>query len=127
MANTFNFEIDEEVDFSTRFKCTEDSTGLPTDLTGYTAEMHVREEYNGQSQPILLLQYTTANGGIALGGATGNVDVFIPSADTKAKTWNRAVYALYLKDTNNVRFKFMTGFFTILPSAFKSSQATVLT
>ena len=53
------------------FTC-EDSAGELVDLTGWTARLQVRDSYSSE---IKLLDLTTENGGITLGGAAGTVSV----------------------------------------------------
>lgn len=63
----------------------------PIDLTGCTARMQVRSEVES---PAVLLSLTTENGGIALGGALGTVDLYISDEDTGAITWETGVWDL---------------------------------
>lgn len=51
--------------------------------------MQVRSEV---SSPNVLLELTTENGGITLGGALGTVDLYIPASTTTAITWEDGVY-----------------------------------
>lgn len=123
MSNTYNIEIPEETDYSTRFDCTEDSTGLPTDLTGYRAELHIRVNYNGYDQPDAALKYSSDTGeNVVLGGATGTVDVYIPYTDTTNKQWTNGVYYLFLITPKGQRLPFMSGFVTIIPTTIRLSQ-----
>jgi hypothetical protein len=54
-------------------------SGLPIDLTGCTARMHVREKYNS---PLPLFELSTENGGIVLGDETGTIDLLLPDEQT---------------------------------------------
>lgn len=58
-----------------------DSGGSLIDLTGYTAKMHIRENW---ASATLLQDMTTENGGITLGGAAGTIVLFISDTDTAA-------------------------------------------
>jgi hypothetical protein len=49
-----------------------DNLGAPINLTGFTARMQVRRRYN---DPVKLLDFTTENGAIVLGGAAGTIKV----------------------------------------------------
>ncbi len=62
------------------FTC-EDSAGVAVDLTGWTARMHVRDSYASEAK---LLELTTENGGITLGGAAGTVSVLATAAQMAA-------------------------------------------
>jgi hypothetical protein len=58
-----------------------DSAGALINLTGYTARLQVRENYAAAAA---LLDLTTENGGIALGGAGGTVSLLITAAQLAA-------------------------------------------
>ena len=53
----------------------------PVDLTGASAEMHVRKNI---SDVATLFDVSTSNGGIILGGTDGSITVIINSTDTEA-------------------------------------------
>ena len=64
---------------------------VPVDLTGCTARMQVREEVDS---PAALLTLTTENGGIALGGAAGTIELVVEAEDSAAFTWNSGAWDL---------------------------------
>lgn len=68
-----------------------DKAKTPIDLTGCTARMQVRSDVDS---PTVLLTFTTENGGIALGGAAGTVDLLVSDADTSAIAWEGGVWDL---------------------------------
>lgn len=73
--------------------------GVAVDLTGYTARMHIRENLEDASAAITL---TTENGGITLGGNTGQIDMLITATQTAAITFSSAVYDLELVNGSEV-------------------------
>lgn len=56
----------------------QDSDGVPVDLTGWSARLHVRSEPDSATT---LIAATSDNGGITLDGA-GHIDVALDAADT---------------------------------------------
>lgn len=70
-----------------------DSAGDPIDISGYTARMHIREEKDSSNT---LIELTDANGGIALGGAAGTIEMLILADVTETITWADGVYDLEL-------------------------------
>lgn len=58
----------------------------PVDLSGCAARSQVRELH--YSSPVLA-SMTTENGGIALGGPSGAIDLFLPDEITAALPWSR--------------------------------------
>ena len=63
---------------------------VPTDMSGYTARMHIRDKVGGT----LLLELTTENGGITLDNAAKKIHRTISAEDTAALTVKKAVYDL---------------------------------
>jgi hypothetical protein len=67
--------------------------GALVNLTGYTARMQIRATAEAATS---LIELTTANNRIALGGAAGTITLTISATDTAALTAGRAVYDLEL-------------------------------
>ncbi len=63
----------------------------PIDLTGCTARMQVRADVES---PLVLIELSTLNGRIVLGGAAGTVDLGIAATDTAAMAWTSGVWDL---------------------------------
>lgn len=83
-AGRFDFADDNAVHQSAAFTKSmtwRDSSGVAVNLTGYTGRMQVREKY-GSDEP--LLELTTSNGGITLGGSAGTIALFAPADDLAA-------------------------------------------
>lgn len=70
-----------------------DVDGTEIDLTGFKAEMHVRSRKDSKD---IILELTSENGRIVLGGLTGQITLVIPSSITSAIEWSEAVYDLKL-------------------------------
>lgn len=77
--------LDEEFEYRDK------STGenLPVDLTGCEAVGHIRANVLSTD---VLLELSTANNRIRLGGATGRVRLVIPDDITATVNWKQAVY-----------------------------------
>ena len=75
----------------------ESPAGTPIDLTGATARMQVRLE---KETPTALVDLTTENGGIVLGGAAGTVDLYLSDAATAAMGWESGVWDLEIVHTS---------------------------
>ncbi len=79
-------------------------------LTGYTASMEVRD-----SAGALLLQLTTSNGRLSLGGSAGTITMSLTGAVTAALTPGAYVYDLFLVSGGGVPYKPMRGVFNVEP------------
>jgi hypothetical protein len=66
-------------DFSQVITFLQTAGGDPVNLTGLTGRMQIR---NVQSSPIVLMELTTSNGRLTLGGATGVVTMTLTAAET---------------------------------------------
>lgn len=82
-----------------------DSTGTAINLTGYTARMQVRPSISSST---VLIDMTTENGKIVLGGTVGTIRLIFDAAETLALTANAGVYDLFL-ETNDVSYKLLKG------------------
>jgi hypothetical protein len=70
-----------------------DGMGAPVNLTDYTARMQVRESIDA---PTVLMELTTENGGITLGGVAGTIVLSQDAVTMAAVTWTSGVYDLEL-------------------------------
>lgn len=89
--------IDQGATFRKRLVWSTGTPAVPVDLTGYTARMQIRADI---ASPTVLHELTTENGGITLGGATGQIDLYISAAATAAFAWQAGVYDLELVAPN---------------------------
>lgn len=77
----------------TRTVTWKDNAGVPINLTGYTARMQVRSDYDASTAVLTL---TTENGGITLGGSAGTIVITASATDTAALSASTYVYDLEL-------------------------------
>jgi len=87
--------------------------GTPVDLTGCTARMHVRLKVNSPGAP--LLELTTENGGVVLGGALGTVEMVLTDEQTSAIDWASAVYDLEITFANGTVRRLLQGTVSVSP------------
>lgn len=85
---------------------------VPVDLTGCTARMQLREEVDSDA---VLLELTTTNNRIALGGAAGTVTFALTAADTAALAFTRAVYDLEVVLADGSVRRLMAGHVIVSP------------
>lgn len=80
MAERVDMEHDQGATFARRFIWkTDTATPTAVDVTTYDARMHIRTSIDAAST---VLELTTENGRIVLGGDNGYVDLFISADDT---------------------------------------------
>lgn len=70
------------------------AAGAPVNLTGCTARLQVRDSVESD---VVLLDLTTENGGIVLGGAAGTIDLWVGATETTTFTWDSGVWALEIQ------------------------------
>lgn len=113
-----NIEIEEAMDHTLSLIYRDETTNLPVNITGYSAELEVRMRFG---DPSVLLTLSTTNGKIELGGASGAIDInFLPSDTDQSQTyysWTRGAYDLVLTDTAGKKKKILKGFITISRTA----------
>lgn len=71
--------------------------GVPIDLTGCVARMQVRPEIESST---VLVELTTENGRILLGGVDGTLILELDPATTAAFDWDSGVYDLEIQHAN---------------------------
>ena len=61
----------------------------PSDITGFTARMQIREKWHSTN---FIHELTTENGGIVLTVEDASIEITVTPADTSTFTFNKAVY-----------------------------------
>jgi len=87
-------------------------SGTPIDLTGCTARMHVRSEVESA---VVLLNLTTENGGITLGGATGVIELLSAPTETATMAWDGGVWDLEIVHPNGDVTRLAQGSISVSP------------
>lgn len=91
----------------------------PVDLTGCTARMQVRDKI---ASPTVLLELTTENGGISLGGTAGTVTLYLDDEATAAITWTAGVYDLEIVLADGDVRRFLAGVVVVLPEVTRATS-----
>lgn len=97
-AGIYNFTLDQGSVYSVVLVYT-DSNNVPVNLTGFTAKMQLRQNYNSTAADLTL---SSANGDITIVGATGTVTVNATAAQTAALSPGFYVYDLELTSGLNI-------------------------
>lgn len=97
-AGIYNTTIDQGSVWSVVLVYT-DSNNTPVNLTGYTAAMQLRQNYNSEVADLTL---TTENGGISIVGATGTITITATAVQTGALDPGFYVYDLELTSGSNI-------------------------
>jgi hypothetical protein len=106
-AGIYHIKMDQGSTFSLVLTY-KDSGGNVIDLSGYTARMQMRRNHQDDS----LIDLTTENGRIALGGVAGTVTLTIAATDTAALPPVEGVYDLEIV-SGAVVDKLLAGTFSI--------------
>ena len=110
-AATLDFNVEQGATFSHRLEW-KDSREQPINLSGYTARMQVRAK---KSSDTVLVELTTANGRISLGGAAGSIDLEIEAAVTAGFDWTKGVYDLELESGTGFVTRLVEGSVSVVP------------
>lgn len=89
-AGLYNFTIDQGANWNLNV-IYKDSAGAVINLTGYTAAMQLRQNYNSDTAELTL---DTSNGGIIITGAQGKLFISATAAQTGALDAGFYVYDL---------------------------------
>lgn len=119
-AGSYDLFIEQGATFVEVFTW-KDSTGIVKPLTGYIARMQVRASYSANST---LVDASTTNGKIVLGGAAGTITITLPATETTTYTgWptsgsslqGTGVWDLELESPTGVVTRLLKGKVTLDP------------
>jgi hypothetical protein len=99
MATRARLYIDQGCTWQQRLVYKAGDPAVPVDLTGWTARMQVRATVDS---PEVLLELSTENGGITLGGPTGEISLDVSAATTAAFTWTSGLFDLELVSAGGI-------------------------
>ena len=88
------------------------ATSTPVNLTVCTARAQVRESVESDT---VLLELTTDNGHIELGGPDGSIRLLISATDTAALNWTSGVYDLEVEFPNGYVVRLLHGSVSVSP------------
>jgi len=88
------------------------TNGTPVDLTNYTARMQARTSHVSGTT---VLDMTTANGKIILGGTAGTVILSLSASETAAITQTSLAYDLELVSAGNTVTRLVEGQIILTP------------
>lgn len=111
-AFKLNLKIDQGATFDKVVTYKAGTPAVTVNLTGCTARMQARSEL---TSPIVLLELTTGNGGIVLGGVAGTVSLYMSEVTTAALIWSSAVYDLELTYANGSVRRLLSGSVSVSP------------
>jgi len=83
----------------------------PIPLTGYTAQMQIRESIDATT---VIHELTSANGGITIDPVNFTISMNISSAVTATFNFDAAVYSMELTDNQGIVYPFLSGSFTLI-------------
>jgi hypothetical protein len=82
----------------------------PINLTGFTARMQIRPKL---ASDVVLLELSTTNGRLQLGGIAGTVTMLFAPATTTGVPWSRGVYDLELTSPDGAVTRMLMGEITL--------------
>lgn len=103
-AGTYNITIDQGTDWTEVYRL-RDGAGELVDLTGYTARMHIRRDYDASAT---MVELTTQNGRIVLGGDEGTITLSLDAATTAGIT-RSGVYDIELVSAGGIVYRPLRG------------------
>lgn len=115
-AGQYNFECEQGQTFRRVITLTQrqdpedlDSPKVPVNLTGYQAFMQVRKDYLDST---VLVELTTSNSRITLGGTAGTIALLLTASETQALT-RSGVYDLEIISSGGDQTRVIQGEFRL--------------
>lgn len=109
-ATKLKLQIEQGATFAKLLTWKNKATGVPVDLTGATARMHIRSTLKAAT-PLLVL--TTENNRILLGGNTGTITLELSAEITAGISWLNGVYDLEIVFPSGVVRRLVQGGITV--------------
>lgn len=110
-------KIEQGATFSELVTWKAGTPAVPVNLTGCTARMHVRAKLESTA---LLLDLTTENGGIVLGGSAGTVLIYLTDEQTEAIGWTSGVYDLEIAFPGGTVTRLLKGSVSVSPEVTRA-------
>lgn len=94
-----------------------DSNEQAVDLTGFTAEMHVRTNHKAATT---IVELSTGLGGITISPSEGRVQIELSATQTAALPVVKGVYDLELRSSGGIVTRLLEGKFTVSPEVTRT-------
>lgn len=114
---TYNLTIYQGATYRQTLTWKAGDPATPVDLNGCTARMQVRASANA---PAKLLDLTTENGGLVLGGAAGTIEIIVAATATAGQYWRTGVYDLEIVLANGDVRRLVEGAVTLVPEVTRA-------
>ena len=111
MAAKLKLEIEQRATFQHRLVW-KGSNGKPIDLTNWSALLQVRKTYSNETT---IIELSTANGRITLGGTAGTIDLLIEDEDTALLVPDTYEYDLLLSAPDGSKDRLVEGKCVVTP------------
>lgn len=111
-AADYSITIEQGADFPFLITWT-DSAGTIIDITGYSAQFMIRQNYTDVTP---LVSLSSPSNGITLGGTAGTISIDIPFTTTAALPAMLGEYDLKLIDPSGKPIRLLEGSATISPA-----------
>ena len=121
-------QLDLEIEQGASFSCTliwtaADTTPVPIDLTGATAEMQIRDKQGGR----IYADLTTENSKLVLGTTNGQIQILLSAADTTLLDKRRLKYDLEVTSLTFGTARVIEGNVFVSPNITQSLGEPVVT
>ena len=105
MASTYNILVDQGSTYTLAVTY-KDSSGTAINLTGYTAAMQLRENYDSATA---VLSLSSPSSGIVITGASGLVTITMSATQTAALSADTFLYDLEIASPASVKTRLIQG------------------
>lgn len=115
-AGTYDISCEQGATFLRTFRWLDESE-TPVDLTGFSAEMHVRTNHKATTT---IVELSTTQGTITLVPAEGRIQLSLSAAETTALPVGRGVYDLELISSGGIVTRLLEGKFIVTPEVTRA-------
>ena len=104
VAPNYNFSVEQGSTFSLVFTW-KDENGAAINLTNYTARLKAKKDFSSTT----IINLTTENGGITLGGSAGTITLNISATASAALEYGSYIYDLEVISSGGAVTKIVKG------------------
>ena len=105
MAEIANILVDQGANYTTPLEIT-DASGNPINLTGWTAEAHIRKHFSSTTNKSFIITFDADR-------TTGLIEMALPGSNSTVMVPGRYLYDLRMLDANSAPYRIIQGTLTI--------------
>lgn len=106
-AYSINLLVEKNTDFSTEITISDEDTGLPLNLSGFTASAKIRRSHSATTSSDFNIEFIDRVGGV--------VRLFLTNHQTSLLKYKRYVYDVVIESPSGIKTRVVEGLIEVSP------------